>query len=167
MYSSKSLQMLRVSQHVSTWTEWNFLFPVWPSRITAEERLRAPIKTQITHIFIDVEERCHGGITDGSQIWLVPVDVEHSSYSLAACRVAGHVLQQERLLTTRRHRGSINTLLIWLHILHFLVYNLKLVSLRFHWGGGFGTWSPDTRLIPITSCPVWSNHRHIFTWSSN
>lgn len=151
MYSSKSLQMLRVSQHVSTWTERNFLFSVWPSRITAEERLRAPIKTQITHIFIDVEERCHGGTTDGSQIWLVPVDVEHSSYSLAARRVAGHVLQQERLLTTRRHRGSINTRLIWLRI--FPVYDLKLVSLQFHWGGGFGSWSPDMPLIPNNFLP--------------
>lgn len=146
-------------------SEWNFLFPVWPSRITVEERLRAPIKTQITHIFIDVEERCHGGITDGPQIWLVPVDVEHSSYSLAASRVAGHVLQQERLLTARRHKGSINTLLIWLHI--FPVHNLKLVSLQFTEVGALDPGHQTCLWTPITSCPVWSNHRHIFIWSSN
>lgn len=75
---------------------------VWPSKIAVEERLTAPVKTQMTYIFIDVEERCHGGILDGPQIRLVPVDVEHSSHGVAAAGVAGHVLQQKSLLTAGR-----------------------------------------------------------------
>lgn len=62
--------------------------------------------TQITYVFIDVEERRHDGVVDGAQVCLVPVDVEHSSRGAAACSVAGHVLQQEGLLTTGRQTGG-------------------------------------------------------------
>lgn len=48
---------------------------------------------QTTHVLIDVKERGHDGILNGSQIWLVPVDVEHSSYTLASDGVTGHILQ--------------------------------------------------------------------------
>lgn len=74
--------------------------------MTVDDRLTGLITTQITYVFIDVEEGRHGGVVDGSQIWLVPVDVEHSSYSVAARSVAGHVLQQKRLLTTGRQTES-------------------------------------------------------------
>lgn len=49
--------------------------------------------TQTTYVLIDVKKCCHDGILDGSQIRLVPVDVEHSSYTMATAGVTGHVLQ--------------------------------------------------------------------------
>lgn len=59
---------------------------------------------QTTHVLIDVKERRHDGILDGSQIWLIPVDVEHSSHTPATGAVTGHVLQEKGLLTTERQR---------------------------------------------------------------
>lgn len=48
---------------------------------------------QTTYVLVDVEERCRDGILDGSQIGLVPVDVEHSSYAMTTGAVTGDVLQ--------------------------------------------------------------------------
>lgn len=61
---------------------------VWP-----RQTLNYINSAKITHILIDVKERCHDGILNCSQIWLVPVDVEHSSYIVAAGVVTGYVLQ--------------------------------------------------------------------------
>lgn len=61
--------------------------------------------TQTTHVLIDVKERCHDGILDGSQIRLVPEDLEHPPNAMAAGVVTGHVLQQKGLLTTGRRGG--------------------------------------------------------------
>lgn len=54
---------------------------------------------QTTYVLIEVEECGHDSILDGSQIGLVPVDVEHPSYTLAAGAVTGDVLQEKGLLT--------------------------------------------------------------------
>ena len=59
---------------------------------------------QTTHILIEVKERRHDRVLDGSQIWLIPVDVEHSSHTTAADVVTGNVLQEEGLLTAERQR---------------------------------------------------------------
>lgn len=59
---------------------------------------------KITHILVDVKECCPDSMLDSSQIWLVPVDVEHPSHIVAAGVVTGHILQQEGLLTTGRWR---------------------------------------------------------------
>lgn len=48
---------------------------------------------QTTYVLVEVEERCHDGVLDGSQVGLVPVDAEHSSYATTTAGVTGDVLQ--------------------------------------------------------------------------
>lgn len=71
-----------------------------------EDRLTALITAQVTYVFIDVEERRHGGVVHGPQIGLVPVDVEHPSCGAAAISGAGNVLQQKGLLSTGRQTAN-------------------------------------------------------------
>lgn len=86
-----------------------------------------------TYVFIDVEERCHGGVVDGAQIRLVPVDVEHSSYIVASCSVAGHVLQQKGLLTTggRRTRKQEKEFIIRINLNFHSFHCPSLTTRRF------------------------------------
>lgn len=64
-------------------------------------------KRPYTYVLVDVKECGHDGILDGSQIGLVPVDVEHPPDTVAACVIAGDVLQEEGLLTAvGRDRGA-------------------------------------------------------------
>lgn len=68
------------------------------------QTLRYKNSANNTHVLIDVKERCHDGILNSSQIWLVPVNVKHPSYAVAAGIVTGDVLQEEGLLVTDREK---------------------------------------------------------------
>lgn len=60
-----------------------------------------------TYVLVDVKEGGHDGILDGSQIGLVPVDVEHPPDAVAASAITGDVLQEEGLLTAvGRDKGA-------------------------------------------------------------